>query len=62
MTLDIATLYGPIPSQRHAFSRDHTVLPITHAFIYEWNKTIIVFVFSAEAGPRTFTDPGRMEG
>jgi len=55
MTLDIAPLYGP-PHYRgaevsNALLRDHTVLPVTHAFICKWNEPYLLFALTAEAGP-----------
>jgi len=35
----------------HALSRDHTVLPVTHAFIHEWNKPCLPLPFQPKLVP-----------
>jgi len=45
---------------RHAFLRDHTVLPATHAFIHKWNEPFLHCLSSQSWS--SFTDPGGMEG
>jgi len=45
MTIDIAPLYEPTPSNDrnaqvwHALSKDHSVLPATQAIIHEWKES-----------------------